>query len=101
MYKMNRRKISFRLGLLASIIATAFNLHPPAFAQSTMPNVDPRNVASLDGEWRFCLVSKAKDAEELARIFIEPGFESPAFKTIPVPANWAMHGWEDPTWVNG
>src|SRR5207248_7000472 len=76
-------------------------LFPHAMAQFTMPNVDARNVASLDGEWRFCLVSKPNEADELARIFIEPGFEASAFKAISVPSNWAMHGWEDPTWVNG
>jgi beta-galactosidase len=52
-------------------------------------------VLSLNGEWRFALARNAAEAEGLAR-FHEPSFDPRAFRPLPVPANWAMHGFEEP-----
>ena len=53
------------------------------------------NTLSLNGDWRFLL---APDASAEARLehFHESGFDASPFRPLPVPSNWAMHGWEEP-----
>ncbi len=50
---------------------------------------------SLSGDWQFKLGPDLKAAETLAR-FYEPGFDAHAFRTLPVPSNWSLHGFEEP-----
>lgn len=55
-------------------------------------------TVSLSGVWQFKLAPDLKEAEALAR-FHEPGFDSHAFDPLPVPSNWAMHGFEEPIYT--
>lgn len=57
-------------------------------------------TVSLDGEWRFALAPDEAAADTL-RGFHREGFDASAFKPIPVPSNWVMHGFEQPHYVNG
>ena len=52
-------------------------------------------TVSLNGEWRLRLAATPAEADQLAR-FHEPGFDASAFRPIPVPANWTLHGFEAP-----
>ncbi|MBN1362744.1 MAG: hypothetical protein JW993_19250 [Sedimentisphaerales bacterium] len=55
---------------------------------------------SLNGQWHFKWVADAKEADRY-RWFFEEGFNFSGWDTIPVPSNWAVLGYEDPTWVDG
>jgi beta-galactosidase len=52
---------------------------------------------SLNGDWRFHWVPRP---ELRTTNFFEPGFDDSAWKTIPVPASWEMHGYGTPIYVS-
>lgn len=52
---------------------------------------------SLDGDWRF---HWAPHPDQRPRTFFEPGYDDSAWKTLPVPANWEMHGYGTPIYVS-
>jgi len=52
---------------------------------------------SLNGNWKFHWVRKPADRP---RGFFEPEFDVTAWKTIPVPSNWQMHGYGKPIYTN-
>jgi len=52
---------------------------------------------SLNGTWQFRHAATAAEAEKLAGFF-QPGYTARGFRPIPVPANWALHGFEEPTY---
>jgi beta-galactosidase len=47
---------------------------------------------SLDGDWRFLLVSPEQPGPDL--VFARPDFDCSGWATIPVPGNWEMFGFE-------
>lgn len=51
----------------------------------------------LNGNWQFAHAPTAADAQKLTG-FQRPGFDTTAFRPIPVPSNWAMQGFEAPTY---
>lgn len=52
---------------------------------------------SLDGLWRFRLLARPGDAP---RRFAEPGYDDRSWSTMPVPGDWAMHGFGVPAYTN-
>lgn len=55
------------------------------------------NVVSLNGTWQFAHAPTEAAAQALAD-FHQPGFDAKAFQPLPVPSNWALHGFEQPTY---
>ncbi len=51
----------------------------------------------LNGNWKFRWV---KQPSERPLHFYEPGFDVSAWKEIPVPSNWEMHGYGTPIYTN-
>lgn len=54
-------------------------------------------VQSLNGTWDFRLVERVEDTPAA---FVQPGFVAKGWATIPVPGNWAMHGFDRPQYSN-
>jgi hypothetical protein len=52
---------------------------------------------SLNGDWKFHWVEKPADR---LRGFHELGFDDAGWDTIPVPANWQLHGHGRPIYIN-
>ena len=52
---------------------------------------------SLNGEWRFHWSPRPADRPQ---DFFTPAFSDAAWKTIPVPSNWQMHGYDLPIYTN-
>jgi len=52
---------------------------------------------SLNGDWRFRHVNTPADRP---RDFFRTGFDDTAWKTIPVPSNWQLHGYDKPIYLN-
>jgi beta-galactosidase len=52
---------------------------------------------SLDGEWRFDWVARPEDR---STAFHRADFDDSAWKTIPVPSNWELHGYGTPIYVS-
>ena len=52
---------------------------------------------SLNGDWKFHL--SPRPAERPADFFT-PAFDDGVWKTIPVPSNWQMHGYDIPIYTN-
>ena len=52
---------------------------------------------NLNGAWRFAFAETEQKAERLAN-FYTATFDSKAFKSIPVPSNWAILGYEEPVY---
>ena len=52
---------------------------------------------SLNGTWKFNWV---KTPPERPVDFFKPGFDARAWKDIPVPSNWQMHGYGTPIYSN-
>ena len=51
----------------------------------------------LNGEWDFCYAAKGVAPEG----FQEPDYDLDAgWDTLPVPANWQMHGYDIPQYAN-
>lgn len=51
-------------------------------------------TSSLDGEWSFKYISSSElGADEK---FFQPSFDVAAWKTIPVPSHWELHGFAEP-----
>jgi beta-galactosidase len=51
----------------------------------------------LNGDWKF---QWSKNPASRPTNFFEAGFDDSAWKTIPVPANWQMHGYGTPIYTN-
>jgi beta-galactosidase len=62
-----------------------------SFSQAQEPNP----TLSLNGTWQFALAATDAEADELAT-FYRPNYDAAAFKTIAVPSNWALKGFEPP-----
>ena len=58
----------------------------------------PSRVISLNGEWQFALAHNPAEGEGMAH-FYEPSFDAQAFRPIPVPSNWSLHGFEEPLYT--
>ncbi len=54
-------------------------------------------TVSLNGKWDFRLLPGGKDDAALERFF-RPDFKAKGFKTIDVPSNWAVLGFEEPVY---
>ncbi|MCF0236827.1 MAG: beta-galactosidase, partial [Bacteroidaceae bacterium] len=54
-------------------------------------------VQSLNGQWRFHLVS---EPSLRPRDFWKEGFDDSKWDEIPVPSNWEMHGYDVPIYCN-
>ncbi len=52
---------------------------------------------SLNGTWKF---HWAKNPESRPVDFFKPEFKDAAWKTLPVPANWQLHGYDYPIYTN-
>ncbi len=52
---------------------------------------------SLNGDWKFHWVRKP---DERPMDFYQPAFDDSQWETIPVPANWQMHGYGIPIYTN-
>lgn len=63
------------------------------------PHDEPSLQQSLDGTWLLAVAPDAGAAERFAR-FHETGAEDSGFRTIPVPSNWALHGFEEPLFIH-
>ncbi len=68
----------------------------PFFTSPWLPTASSR-VMSLNGPWRFNLVSEPS----LRPLdFFETAFDDSAWDTIPVPSNWEMQGYDRPIYAN-
>ena len=65
-------------------------------AQTGWRNLSPW-FKSLNGDWRFSLVKKP--ADRIAD-FHKADFNDSGWKTIPVPSNWEIEGYDTPIYVN-
>lgn len=54
-------------------------------------------MLSLNGNWKFNWV---KQPSERPKDFYKPGYNVSAWKEIPVPSNWEMHGYGTPIYTN-
>lgn len=63
------------------------------------PWTEPKSsrILSLNGEWRFHLVS---EPSKRPLDFFKNGFDDSAWDRIPVPSNWEMHGYDKPIYCN-
>ena len=82
------------------------NREPVAATSVSFPDVDSaRNVdldsspfyRSLNGEWRF---HWSKNPGERPRDFFKPEFNDTAWRMLPVPSNWQLHGYGTPIYTN-
>lgn len=55
------------------------------------------NYFSLNGEWKF---NWSQNPEERPKNFFEDAFDRTEWKTIPVPSNWELQGYDIPIYVN-
>jgi len=67
-----------------------------ASAVASKPEASPY-YQSLNGNWKFNLV---KTPAERPMNFFEAGFNDNSWKTIPVPSNWEMQGYDIPIYTN-
>ncbi|MHC4213215.1 MAG: beta-galactosidase, LacZ type [Planctomycetota bacterium] len=51
----------------------------------------------LNGDWKFQLVKRPAD---IIADFYKPDFDDSSFKSIPVPSNWEVQGYDIPIYVN-
>ena len=58
---------------------------------------DPRGIESLNGEWRF---HWSPNPAQRPVEFFRPDFDVSSWDTIPVPANWQLHGYDYPIYTN-
>lgn len=68
-----------------------------AFYDTPWVNTASSRVMSLNGPWRFNLVS---EPSQRPLDFFETGFDDSAWDTIPVPSNWEMQGYDRPIYAN-
>ncbi|KAE8655542.1 hypothetical protein F3Y22_tig00117026pilonHSYRG00147 [Hibiscus syriacus] len=54
-------------------------------------------VKSLSGYWKFLLVS---NPAAVPKNFYESEFKDSDWKTLPVPSNWQLHGFDQPIYTN-
>ncbi|WOK99094.1 hypothetical protein Cni_G07806 [Canna indica] len=54
-------------------------------------------VMSLSGQWKFLL---APSPESVPVSFYDVAFDDANWKTLPVPSNWQMHGFDRPIYTN-
>ena len=54
-------------------------------------------LKSLNGDWKF---HWSKNPESRPTDFFKAGFDDKAWKTIPVPSNWQVHGYGTPIYTN-
>ncbi|WP_200307999.1 glycoside hydrolase family 2 TIM barrel-domain containing protein [Streptomyces adelaidensis] len=52
---------------------------------------------SLDGKWRFAYADRPDDRDQ---DFYKPDVDDSGWDKIPVPANWQLHGYDFPIYVN-
>ena len=61
-----------------------------------LPEVSPY-VRSLNGDWRFSLVSRP---EAIPEAFVRQDFDDSGWADLPAPSNWTMHGYDRPQYTN-
>lgn len=94
------KRIPFWFSLLLTLLlvpsgqAEAGRIHPPA---NIATDADASNRMSLNGMWRFTLAADETAGERL-RGFHQASFDTSNFRALPVPSNWAMHGFEEPSY---
>ena len=66
-------------------------------ARSALENAPSDTELSLDGNWKFHYVGNPKSRP---LDFFKPEFDVSSWDEIPVPANWQMHGYGSPLYVN-
>jgi len=103
--KPAQRRVHASVARLCAVGLTALTalaaMAPPAAAQSPAPQAPAGapttadNFVTLNGTWQFALGANADEAGKLAD-FHRPGFNLAAFKPMPVPSNWVMHGYDKP-----
>ena len=67
---------------------------PRAVAPSSAP------LLPLDGDWRFRLLPTAAADHSAAPGFEDEAFDDSAWKLLPVPAHWQLHGHGSPAYTN-
>ena len=89
----------FNYALCACALFVSVVIHPsPIHAQgaaSTTADAARSHTVLLSGTWQFALAANKRQADRLAP-FHEVSFTPEGFKPIPVPSNWALHGFEEP-----
>jgi beta-galactosidase len=78
------------------VIATSISFPDATSALKVDINTSPY-YRSLNGDWKFHWV---KHPDERPRDFFKQDFKDPAWKTLPVPSNWQMHGYGTPIYSN-
>jgi len=75
--------------------ATLFPCPDSATARKSFGR-DSSLVKSLNGDWKFQLIANPEAAPE----FFAENFDDKKWKTIPVPSNWTMEGYDRPQYTN-
>ena len=55
------------------------------------------NYLDLSGTWKFNFIN---DADNFKSDFFKPGFNDAQWGTMPIPGNWELNGYGDPTYTN-
>ncbi|HHS13437.1 MAG TPA: DUF4981 domain-containing protein [bacterium] len=76
---------------------STLTLFPDAESALTFDRERTPYHKSLNGDWKFHWSPRP---DERPKDFFRPGFDDGAWKTIPVPSNWQMHGYGIPIYSN-
>jgi beta-galactosidase len=72
-------------------------VYPDTISARTADRTRSPYFRPLNGEWKFHWVSKPADRP---RNFFETSYDDSSWKTLPVPSNWQLHGYDYPIYVN-
>ncbi|NLU70645.1 glycoside hydrolase family 2 TIM barrel-domain containing protein [Streptomyces sp. HNM0574] len=61
------------------------------------PRAESPYYLSLNGDWRF---RWSENPDKRPTGFHEPGYDDSGWDRIPVPANWELHGYREPIYLN-
>ena len=86
--------IRLSLCRLAFLLASAFPLHAHAAPPQVFPVKSPGYTQSLNGTWTFKYLPALQPGADEG--FHAPQFDAKAWQSIPVPANWELHGFAEP-----
>ncbi|MFT4090086.1 MAG: glycoside hydrolase family 2 TIM barrel-domain containing protein [Asticcacaulis sp.] len=96
----SRRALCLGLGATIMGVAGGAGEALAQAARKTMPATvkDPAafNGMSLNGDWQFALGGTPAEADALGVDFFKPEYNAAGFKSMPVPSNWVMHGFDKP-----
>ena len=86
------------LALFLACLGLSLAPHASAALIEAQPPSNPEAFASLDGTWRFQLLTGKDIAEDTT--FASPSFKDDHWATIPVPSHWDLLGFSEPRYAS-